>query len=832
MILRGRWVESLLAATAILVAGWPVGDLVAAQPWVWPLVWILVLIIAVGGLTRGVGSPGWVVVLAQGLTALTALAWMVQRGSDAAAPGAAAAPGESFLAAAVRLVEEGSRTIAEFPVPAPATPGLVFIVLASLVLLALLVDAIGVTARAPAMAGVPLLLMGALTASSSGEPLHPRYFLATAAAWLVLLARHGRTDAERWVERSAARTTVDPRAAVSGAARRSGTVARSLGALALVAAVLVPTTLPHLPPTVLIDGLSRTGSGTTGTVSFTETLDLAQDLADRSRAPVIRYRTDTTSPEPLRVTATDHYVGGRWLPSEEPTFATDGTQIGTLNAYLLDLAELEPRTVETTVLQNGLRAPQLAMPYPPSRIDVGEIPLAWDPRTESLQVESAPESYEITSLDMGPLGTLPEHIGAAPERLIDRHDVVAEEDQPDGFTLRFGPDQQLLEVVHPDGTRDLPMTDGSMIRVADGEVVRSGFGWAEAGMLDVDPASAEVVTALAAELAGELNNEIDIAQAIQRYLRGPDFTYSLTLADPVEGPDGEPLDPISHFLATRQGYCTQFASAMVMMARAQGIPARMAVGFLPGTAGLDGTRTVVAADAHAWPELFITGLGWTRFEPTPGDRSGSAPLYQSADAAQAAEPTPEAPTAEEPTVDAPVPDTADGQGASDDAGWFARHGETLRTGLLVAVGIVLLGSVLPLAARWHRYRLRRGHGAATGPVEGQWAVLVSGLEDLGVAPRPALSLRGQSAYYADELAPDAPALDALRRASGRVEAARYTPQGAPPGTMAEDVRQVLTWRYDSLPRRRRLLAALAPLSGRRLLGLAAPPVAARATIGG
>src|SRR5690606_17464231 len=142
--------------------------------------------------------------------------------------------------------------------------------------------------------------------------------------------------------------------------------------------------------------------------------------------------------------------------------------------------------------------------------------------------------------------------------------------------------------------------------------------------------------------------------------------------------------------------------------------------------------------------------------------SGSAPLYQSADAARVAEQATETPTTEEPTIEAPVPDTAGGQGPSDDAGWFARHGATLRTGLLVAVGIVLLGSVLPLAARWHRYRLRRGPDAATGPVEGEWAVLVSGLEDLGVAPRPALSPRGQAAHYADALTPDSSALDALR----------------------------------------------------------------------
>src|SRR5690606_21900234 len=89
------------------------------------------------------------------------------------------------------------------------------------------------------------------------------------------------------------------------------------------------------------------------------------------------------------------------------------------------------------------------------------------------------------------------------------------------------------------------------------------------------------------------------------------------------------LDALSHFLLTKQGYCVQFASAMVMMARAEGIPARFAIGFLSGTAGRSGERTVVASDAHAWPELFFSDVGWLRFEPTPGQRVASAPGYTS-----------------------------------------------------------------------------------------------------------------------------------------------------------------------------------------------------------
>ena len=83
---------------------------------------------------------------------------------------------------------------------------------------------------------------------------------------------------------------------------------------------------------------------------------------------------------------------------------------------------------------------------------------------------------------------------------------------------------------------------------------------------------------------------------------------------------------------------------MVMMARAKGIPARMALGFLPGTQE-EGLYTVRSSDAHAWPELYFPGAGWLRFEPTPAVRTGSAPTYT----IPAAAPLPGATTA--PTTD-------------------------------------------------------------------------------------------------------------------------------------------------------------------------------------
>ena len=120
--------------------------------------------------------------------------------------------------------------------------------------------------------------------------------------------------------------------------------------------------------------------------------------------------------------------------------------------------------------------------------------------------------------------------------------------------------------------------------------------------------------------------------AIQRYLRSAEFTYSLQ--SPVQGGyDGNGLSVLADFLTQKSGYCIHFASAMAVMARLEGIPSRIAVGYAPGrptgaTVSVAGQGAlpeyeVDARDAHAWPELYFQGLGWVPFEPTPVPRRGS-----------------------------------------------------------------------------------------------------------------------------------------------------------------------------------------------------------------
>jgi transglutaminase-like putative cysteine protease len=102
----------------------------------------------------------------------------------------------------------------------------------------------------------------------------------------------------------------------------------------------------------------------------------------------------------------------------------------------------------------------------------------------------------------------------------------------------------------------------------------------------------------------------DKAKAIERWLRA-NIEYNENIPQPP--PNQDPIDWV--LFDYREGYCNYYASAMVMMLRSQGIPARMAAGFAQGE--WDGSGFVVRErDAHTWVEVYFPGYGWIEFEPT------------------------------------------------------------------------------------------------------------------------------------------------------------------------------------------------------------------------
>jgi hypothetical protein len=316
--------------------------------------------------------------------------------------------------------------------------------------------------------------------------------------------------------------------------------------------------------------------------------------------------------------------------------------------------------------------------------------------------------------------------------------------------------------------------------------------------LTVDPASEGLVRSLAERVVPADASRIEAARAIQRYLRSDGgFTYSLKIPESVVNDAGqvERPDAISLFLLSKTGYCVQFATAMIMMARASGIPARMAIGFLPGTVDR-GTYTVHASDAHAWPELYFEGIGWLRFEPTPaGTQNTTAPAYSFPPTAAGGSGLPTSTATGVPTTGSTRADGRNDPGARDpgtsEAGasglnsWLGPRGGTIAVWLLIGVLIGLLGALaVPLAARSRiRRRLRRAPDEASR-VEVEWESMVERIGDLGIVPPRGSTPRQTGHFVRREAYLEGEESQALSRIVDGVERSRY----ARPGATLTDIR--------------------------------------------
>lgn len=246
-----------------------------------------------------------------------------------------------------------------------------------------------------------------------------------------------------------------------------------------------------------------------------------------------------------------------------------------------------------------------------------------------------------------------------------------------------------------------------------------------------------------ASRADTAQNEYEAAVALEHYFRSPPFQYSLNPHLTKKAP------PLADFmLYTKRGYCQQFSGAMALVLRLHGIPARVAVGFLPGKLQGSDTWLVNDRDAHSWVEVYFPRYGWIPFEPTPGahlpsNTSTSSPHYAqtrtgggtvnlppqlkailgiSTNAAAIAkahqEQQPFGPRGASGPI--AVPSSNGGHG---------RFFTWLLTSVVVVLGVVLVGKAL--AVRW-RY-LRRGPRAKAAAAYHDLATFVA---DQGMELRP------------------------------------------------------------------------------------------------
>ena len=156
--------------------------------------------------------------------------------------------------------------------------------------------------------------------------------------------------------------------------------------------------------------------------------------------------------------------------------------------------------------------------------------------------------------------------------------------------------------------------------------------WVRNRFLKLPDSVPERVLALGRDLTASEPTPYDRALAIQNYLR--QFPYTLEIGAPPKD-----RDVVDYFLFDlKQGYCDYYATSMVVLARAAGLPARLVAGYANGSYDVERAQYIVTENyAHSWVEIYFANIGWVEFEPTASE---PAIIYQ--EKSDATAPMPEA----------------------------------------------------------------------------------------------------------------------------------------------------------------------------------------------
>ena len=201
------------------------------------------------------------------------------------------------------------------------------------------------------------------------------------------------------------------------------------------------------------------------------------------------------------------------------------------------------------------------------------------------------------------------------------------------------------------GETDLTYSVNGMSSIATSdELMNAGIeypAWVTDRYLQTGDTVTDRTLQLTQEIVGDETNPYQQSVLIEQWLR-TNITYDET----VDAPPGD-QDLVDYVLFDhRYGYCEHYSAAMVVMLRSLGIPARVAVGYSPGTwDDATGSFKYLQRNAHAWVEVYFPGYGWIPFEPTANRPLGEFDL-ETTDA-NGEEQVPESP--EEMPTEAPLP---------------------------------------------------------------------------------------------------------------------------------------------------------------------------------
>ena len=647
-------------------------------------------------------------------------------------------------------VGDGLLDVERLAPPVPTGPGLVLLAVLGVGAVAIAVDTLAVVLRQAAASGLPLLVLFAVPSAVLPGGLGVLPFVAGAAGWLGLLLADSSDTVSRWG------TPLSTRRSTSAVDPTLGRTGRRIGVAALGVAVIVPALVPGLDARLLGGGDGDGfGGGSRSVVTYNPITKLAGQLSLPEPRELLRYTTNDPSPDYLRLTSLDKFdEASGWSSSELSGDPDDDRAQDGLPAPTGLIASTRTRDVSVRLEPTGeLDGPWLPLPFPPRDVEI-DGPWLWD---------------------------------AEAETVFTTRTSLAEVDEP--YVVR--------------ATRVEPTVD--LLRRS--QTVPEKIAKTYAGRPELAPYVQDELDRVTAGL----DTTYDRVAALQAYFRDESrFTYDEDATAPgIDAPDA-----LERFLLSGQGYCEQYSSAMAAMVRGLGVPARVAVGFTPGTV-VDGERVVTTNEAHAWPEVWFAGAGWVRFEPTPRSEQTTVPGYTEAPAEVASDPAASAAPSAAPSTgpllpgDPANPDRgADGAltgPAADDSGsgpspWL----------LLVPAGLLLLATPWLLAQLRTRRRWSRADALTA------WAAVLDDAADVGHSWRPYDSPRAAAVHLLAARPLDGPATDALLRLAAGTERARYARPGEAdayrPTSLRRDVAAIRAGLLVTVAGRARLVARFAPPS--------------------
>ncbi|MEU6662944.1 DUF3488 and transglutaminase-like domain-containing protein [Streptomyces sp. NPDC046821] len=758
---------ALCATTATFLAACALLPLVDMASWIIQAAFLLVVQAGVGALARRVPLARPLTVAAQAVVTLLLLTLFF---ANREAVGGVI-PGPDTFRHFGDLLQAGADDVNRFSIPAPLTDGIRLMLVAGVVVIGLAVDALAVTFRSAAPAGLPLLALYSVAAGLSQGGTDWLWFLLAAGGYLLLLLAEGRDRLSQWGRVFGGTAARSPGGAAQGT---TGAVApvrtgRRIGALALGIALVVPLALPTLDGGLLgANGVGAgVGSGGGGTISAVNPLvSLKDSLNQPEDREVMSYRTNSKDTQDLylRIVSLDEFDGTTWRPAKRsiidvPSPFPNPRGLG---------ADVRRTAIRTNIAAADWYAQEwLPLPYPATKVDI-----------------SGRWRYE-------PVG----------RALVGDHNETTRGKQYSVESLIVKPTAAQLANA-PEPPADL----------------RREFTRVPASLPAIVEKTALKVTQGAA-------NDYERAVKLQDYFAVTGgFTYNTQVSA------GSGSAAIARFLKDKEGFCVHFSFSMAAMARTLGIPARVAVGFTPGSPQGDGRMSVGLRDAHAWPELYFEGVGWTRFEPTPS--RGTVPDYTRSDTpvgnpsdpaapheAASSEPSAGAPSASD---DCPAADRKLGGCASKAPtviGTSGNDGPPFGTIALVALGAGLV-VLLPLLPMLWRRRVRSLRLGAPGRTDedvatrtlAAWRELTDTAWDHGIAPDDSQTPRKAAARIITVGRLEASAADSVHRLATAVEQVLYAPNPQPATGLGDDVRRVERALHAQASRRSRLRATLAPRS--------------------